>query len=268
MCLILFANDIHPEYRLILAANRDEFHDRPTAAAGPWHDHPNIVGGRDLLAGGTWLAVTPEGRWGAVTNYRDAVRPRSGSTSRGRLVVDYLAGTLSPTEYAETLRPRLNDFEGFNLLVGDEATVVYLTNRPDEDEARDADDPSETPAGRLEAVTPGIHGLSNHLLDTPWPKVERGRLELEVLLQRSDSPAPDTLLSILLDRTYAADHDLPSAGTQLDLERALSARFIVTPEFGTRSSTALLIGRDGGVVMAERRYDAAGEVVGEGRWEG
>lgn len=254
MCLILFAQDAHPEFGLVLAANRDEFHDRPTAPAGPWPDRTDILAGRDLRSGGTWLGVTSEGRWAAVTNVRDGAEQRQDATSRGGLVADFLIGSPDPLDYAEALAPRLDDYNGFNLLIGLGAEAVWVSNRSDSTSA-DARPPMRLP--------PGIYGVSNHLLDTPWPKVTRGKRELERLIRSNAAPSAEGLLSLLLDRAYAADHDLPETGVPSDLERALSAAFIITPEYGTRSSSALLIRRDGRIHFAERRFDAAGTPVGE-----
>lgn len=237
MCLILFASDAHPRYRLVLAANRDEFYERPTAAAHWWEDAPDLLAGRDRRGGGSWMGVTREGRWAAVTNYRDLSSVRADAPSRGALVSDYLRGDLPPERYLQTLERRAGDYNGFNLLVGDASGVWWLSNH--------------TP-GPVR-VEPGVHGLSNHLLDTPWPKVERGTRQLRAALAQPD-PDTDAFLTLLLDRTLAADQELPDTGVGRELERALSAAFILTPDYGTRSSTALLMDIDGEVVLCERAF--------------
>jgi uncharacterized protein with NRDE domain len=231
MCLILLAHDAHPRYRLVVAANRDELYDRPTAPAGWWEDAPEVLGGRDLRGGGSWLGMTRSGRWAAVTNYRDRSAERKDAPSRGDLVGDFLRGGDSPAEYLARLRRRAADYNGFNLLVGEPGSVFWFSNR--------AVERHDLP-GR--EVTPGVHGLSNHLLDTPWPKVERGKRELERLLADPEL-APEPMLDLLLDRTVAADDDLPDTGL-----------FITTPVYGTRASTALLIDRDGRVLLVERSH--------------
>jgi uncharacterized protein with NRDE domain len=252
MCLILFAYDAHPSYRLLLAANRDEFYERPTAAAHYWDDAPAVFAGRDLRSGGSWLGVTRSGRWAAVTNYRDPTPADPAAPSRGHLVSDFLASEASPHDYLRSLAPLLHLYNGFNLLVGDPHHISWLSNRRSPGEA-----------ASVERLEPGVHGLSNHLLNTPWPKVEQGRRDLARLLTDADTLSPEALLSILLDRGHAADHELPDTGVGLDLERALSARFVATPVYGTRSSSAILIGKDGTIHFAERRFDASGRPLDE-----
>ena len=237
MCLILLAHEEHPRYRLVVAANRDEFHARPTAPADWWADAPDVLAGRDLRGGGTWMGVSLDGRWAAVTNYRDPAGERAGAPSRGELVGDFLRGRESPAEYLSRLGPRAGEYNGFNLLVGEPGTVLWLSNRAD----------------GQRALAPGVHGVSNHLLDTPWPKVERGKRALGALLREPRLDA-EPMLDLLLDRTVAADHELPDTGVGLTLERALSTMFISTPEYGTRSSTALLVDHDGGVLFVERTH--------------
>jgi uncharacterized protein with NRDE domain len=258
MCLIIFGHEVHPEFRLLVAANRDEFHERPTAPAGLWPDAPEILAGRDLMSGGTWLGVTRSGRWAAVTNFRDGRDQRPDAISRGLLVADFLRGSTHPAAYVDSLLPRLNSFNGFNLLVGGPEGVAWLSNGVDSREGGDR--PSLW-------LPPGVYGISNHLLDTPWPKVTKGKKALSTLLEADRSPSPDALLGLLMDRAYAADHDLPTTGVPLELERALSASFISTPAYGTRSSSALLVRRDGVIHFAERRFDAGGSTIGEDRFE-
>jgi len=166
MCLILFAHRAAPGYALVLAANRDEFFSRPTGPAGYWTDAPHVLAGRDLEKGGTWLGVTRDGRWAAITNYRDGSRPETGSRSRGELVARYLSEGSTAMSYAAAVASAAAEYHGFNLLVGDAKGVHYVSNR----------------VARAQVLEPGIYGLSNHLLDTPWPKVERGKREMEALL--------------------------------------------------------------------------------------
>lgn len=237
MCLILFAYRVHPEYRLVAAANRDEFFARPTAPAAPWPDAPGVVAGRDLRGGGTWMGVAEGGRWAAVTNHRDPGEPLPHAPSRGDLVAGFLRGAEAPGDYLARLESRAAEYNGFNLLAGDARSLFWFSNRSGE------------PPRRLE---PGIYGLSNHLLDTAWPKVQRGKRELARLLAGPADPVP--LLDLLLDRTLAADHLLPDTGVGAERERALSAAFILTPGYGTRASTALLLRPDGGGLLVERTF--------------
>ncbi|HEX5725956.1 MAG TPA: NRDE family protein [Longimicrobiaceae bacterium] len=242
MCLILLAHDAHPDYRLVVAANRDEFYGRPAAPAAWWPDAPEVLAGRDLREGGTWLGITRGGRFAAVTNFRDAAPPRPGAPSRGWLVGDFLRGPASPDEYLATLAGRAGEYNGFGLLAGDAGSLHYLSNRG---------------AGPAE-LAPGVYGLSNHLLDTPWPKVERGKAGLREVLAGPAGEVEARLLELLADRAEADGALLPDTGVGVERERALSALFIATPRYGTRASTVLTVGRDGRVRMVER-------TVGPGR---
>jgi uncharacterized protein with NRDE domain len=239
MCLILFAHEAHARHRLVVAANRDELYARPTAPAAWWDDAPGVLGGRDLRGRGSWMGVTRSGRWAAVTNYRGGPSERTDAPSRGEIVGEFLRGSDSPADFVARLRPRAGSYNGFNLLVGEPGSVFWLSNRG--------------PGGPGQPVAPGIHGVSNDLLDTPWPKVDRGKRALEGLLAQAE-PVPERMLEILLDRTVAADHELPDTGVGIALERALSTMFIATPEYGTRASTALLIDRDGRALFVERTH--------------
>jgi len=244
MCLIVFALDRHPRYRLVLAANRDEYFSRPTASAAFWHDAPQVLAGRDLEAGGTWLGMTTERRLAAVTYYREPVAPLHQPPSRGKLAADFLTGTMAPEEYLERLRREEEKYGGFNVLFGDDGGLFYHTNRGDVSVR----------------VTAGIHGLSNGLLDTPWPKVLAARKGLEHLLQ-SDVVEPEALFAILADRRAFPDPLLPDTGFGVERERHLSPIFIAGSDYGTRSSTVVLIGRDNRQTFLERTYDNRQEAV-------
>jgi uncharacterized protein with NRDE domain len=250
MCLILFANDAHPRYRLVLAANRDELHGRPTRAAAFWEDAPDVLAGRDLVGGGTWMGVTRSGRVAAVTNFRDGRGPRDDARSRGRLVGDFLTGDDPPEGYARRIHAEGAEYNGFSLIVGHGADTWFCSNHD----------------GEPRKIEPGVHGLSNHLLDTPWPKVENGRRSLADAL-RGDTVDPARLLAMLDDRMPAPDGDLPHTGIDLERERVLSPIFIHAGEYGTRSSSVLLIERGGRVAFVERSYSAAGRVTGEVSFE-
>jgi uncharacterized protein with NRDE domain len=238
MCLILLAYESHPEYRLILAANRDEFYNRPTAPAGFWDDAPDLLAGMDLKDGGTWLGVTRNGRIAVITNYRDPRSERQNAPSRGGLVSGFLRGSASLDNYLEILKKEGTAYNGFNLIFGDIRRLCFFSNR------------HESP--RL--IETGIHGLSNHLLDTPWPKVVRGKEALEQFVSKGKTIQPEALFAILADRTIAPDRLLPDTGVGIELERFLSPLFISTPTYGTRSSTIILIDRKDRITFIERTF--------------
>jgi len=250
VCLVLFAWQSHPRYSLVLAANRDEFHERPTADADYWDDHPAILAGRDLQAGGTWLGVSRGGRFAALTNYREPTEPRPTTIlSRGHLVTDFLAGFSEPIAHAGKVHVAGPQYEGFNLLLGNRDSLAYVSNR----------------GARAIAVEPGVHGLSNHLLDTRWPKVEAGRRSLEALLERDEVEA-EALFDLLSDRALTPG-DIPQDIDQhLAPKRMMKHYFIVSDVYGTRSSTVLLAGRDGSLFFSERQYDAGGRAIGTRRF--
>ena len=245
MCLIAFAWRSQPRYRLVLAANRDEYFGRPAAQAGFWDDHPNVLAGRDLEAGGTWLGITLDGRFAALTNYRNPADKKTGAPSRGSLVSEFLTGKTAPMEYLQGVEQRAVNYNGFGLLVGDLASLGFLSNR----------------GGHSARVAPGVHGLSNHLLDTPWPKVEKGKSGLAALLDRPfDAKA---VFGLLEDTERASGSELPSTGVSLELEERLSAiRILAVDGYGTRCSTALCLGEDGRIEFHERSYTEDGGVSG------
>jgi uncharacterized protein with NRDE domain len=251
MCLLVLAWKHHPRYRLILAGNRDEFHDRPAAPLSWWQDDPRILGGRDLKAGGTWLGVARSGRFGVVTNYRDLMAPVENAPSRGQLVPRFLTGATSPKEFLDDLRGAAPRYSGFNLLVGGTRALYYFSNRG-----------GNAPT----ALSPGVYGLSNHLLDTPWPKLARTRERFSALLTQPEV-SPEDLFTMLGDREQANGSDLPSTGLPEDWERVVSAPFIVNERYGTRCSSVLLVERTGRTILQERRFDAAGIQSGNSRFE-
>lgn len=237
MCLIAFSYKQHPRYDLVFAANRDEFYERPTRPAQFWEEHPAVLAGKDLKAGGTWLGINRAGEFGALTNYRDPDMRKEDSPSRGHLVLQYLTNSDDPDEYLENIDRISGRYDGFNLLSGTLENLKYYSNKTNE----------------IVHVEPGIHGLSNDLLDTPWPKVERARRELENLLKQ-DAPDEQALFDLLKNDSPAPDSVLPDTGIPLELERAVSPIFIRTSKYGTRSSTILLIDKKGLVTFEERRY--------------
>jgi uncharacterized protein with NRDE domain len=234
------ALNTHPAYRLILLANRDEYYDRPSASAGFWKEAPFLLAGKDLQAGGTWLGVTRKGRIAAVTNYRDPSSVREDAPSRGRLVSDFLLGQEGPLEYLDKLGQGAERYNGFNLIVGRKGHCCWYSNRGD---------------GAL-PLPPGIYGLSNHLLDTPWPKVTRGKDALARLLSVQETPSLEELFHILRDRAIPKDESLPHTGVGLEWERTLSPIFIVSPTYGTRSSTVLLIDAQDHVTFVENTFNS------------
>jgi uncharacterized protein with NRDE domain len=238
MCLILLAYRTHPAFELIVAANRDEYYERPSSAPCFWEEAPHLLAGRDLQAGGTWLGVTKGGRFGAVTNYRDPASLRKNVPSRGRLVSDFLLGKEDPYSYLEILHKQADRYNGFNLVLGERQEIFWYSNRD----------------GRILRLSPGIYGISNHLLDTPWPKVVRGKEMMERALQKDEPPSPEELFQILGDRTFPPDQMLPSTGVDIDWERILSPLFIRSPVYGTRSSTVLFVGKDRRIILLDRTF--------------
>jgi uncharacterized protein with NRDE domain len=246
MCLIAFAWNIHPRWRLLLAGNRDEFHARPSAALARWDDAP-ITGGRDLEAGGTWLGVTDSGRCCVVTNVRDPRDPQLG-VSRGLLATDYLNGNADAPAHAQQLLLSAAEYRPFNLLTFDADDAFYLGNRPEP---------------RAQAVTPGVHGLSNADFNTPWPKTRALMQHLQHWIDAGDDADFAPLFAALADEQVAPDEQLPDTGIGLERERWLSAAFIRGPDYGTRASTVVAIGHDGHGVIVERRFGPNGRFAGE-----
>jgi len=240
MCLILGALDVHPDYRLVVAANRDEFYDRPAEPVAWWPDEPRVLAGRDLRSGGTWLGVTRGGRFAAITNYREPGNINPDAPSRGGLVLASLTDDRGPARYMDEVQQVAAAYNGFNLLAGDASGLWICSNR--------------NGAGPTE-IGNGIFGLSNHLLNTPWPKVAEGCREFESALCLSGPAVVERLLEVLGDRTIAADEQLPNTGVGLEMERLLSSRFIVSPIYGTRASYVVLIGRNDRVTFVEQVFD-------------
>jgi len=240
MCLLLLGVRSHPKYKLILAANRDEYYERPTAEATFWEDAPLLLAGRDLRAGGTWLGITTKGRIAAITNYRDPVSVRDNAPSRGELVTRFLLGGTNPEDYLKELEQKGREYNGFNLVFGEKHHLYWYSTQGD--------------GGR--SLGPGIYGLSNHLLDTPWHKVTRGKMGMARLLSEGRDPCPEELFDLLLDRELPDDESLPDTGVGLQWERVLSPLFITSPHYGTRSSALLSIDQDDHVAFIERTFDS------------
>jgi uncharacterized protein with NRDE domain len=242
MCLIVFAWRVVPGAPLIAAANRDEFYDRPAAAAGAWPENPKVFAGRDLKGGGSWMGITQEGpngpKFAALTNIRGPQERRTDAPSRGALVADYLSGDLGAEEYIAKIAEGADAYNGFNLVLGDRERLFWFSNRGAEDDRN----------GR--ELAPGIYGISNSLLDAPWPKVVRTKAQFASLLCQG---APeDAFFEMLADTTRAPDLRLPDTGIELDLERVLSAVCIETAGYGTRTSTVVKLYADAPAELHER----------------
>ena len=249
MCLIALAWQIHADFPLALAANRDEFHNRPAAAADWWNGKREVFGGRDLSHGGSWLALSRQGRLAAVTNVRRMIPPDPDAPSRGELVRDFVAGSLSANLYAEKLGPRAARYAGFNLLLYDGSAVVFCNNQH---------------SFLHRALPPGIHVVSNATLDTPWPKAQRLRRAMQAFVNQRVA-SRNLLFSALADAEEAADPDLPDTGVGLELERFLSPPFIRGENYGTRCSTIVTISNEGLAEFAEHRFGPNGLFDGETR---
>jgi uncharacterized protein with NRDE domain len=245
MCLILLAIQRHPDYKLILAANRDEYYERPTEPPHFWENAPQLLAGRDKVAAGTWLGITRKGRIAAVTNYRDPASVKPDAPSRGRLVSDFLLSDLDSISYLDPIRRRKDRYNGFNLILGHREGLTWYSNRSD----------------MAAPLPPGIYGLSNHLLDTPWPKVVRAKALFEETLSSGKDLDVESFFRLLKDQTVAPDGSLPRTGVPLEWERILSPIFITSPTYGTRSSTLILIDREDHVLFMDRTFNSHPEPV-------
>jgi uncharacterized protein with NRDE domain len=238
MCIVLFAWQSHPDFPLVVAANRDEFHHRP---AEPARWRGDLLCGLDLVAGGTWLGVSRGGRFAAVTNYREPIADRTpGNRSRGMLPMGFLESDLAPLDYLATLVGEQAEYGGFNLLVSDGRELAWMSNR----------------GAEPQRVSPGIHALSNGQLDTHWPKTRRGRALLEQAMEHG--PTPEQLLSLLEDSQLPDDAELPDTGVGIEMERLVAPIFIQSAAYGTRASTAVCQRRDGTLQFAEQRWQPGG----------
>ncbi len=248
MCLIFFSYNLHERYRLVLAANRDEFYERPTKPLDFWEESPHILGGRDMKGMGTWMGITRGGRLAAITNFRDLASLKTDAPSRGLLVSNFLAGKATPETCLEHISHIGHRYNGFNLLIGDGSGLFYYSNR----------------GNCVQKLSPGLYGLCNHLLDTPWPKVEKGKAEFEILLEKnemkhSSCSGPDdefyeNIFKLLGNRNCPPDDTLPDTGVGPAWERILSPLFVFSDTYGTRSSSIVLIERTGKMIFLERTF--------------
>ena len=247
MCLILAAWDADPTYRLVVAANRDEFFERTSLPMHWWADIP-VLAGRDLTAGGSWMTFSDTGRFAAVTNVRDFTRPDAALRSRGEIPVGFSAGSDSPGDYCRGLPTE--EFTGYNALVSDLETLWWTGNW----------------AGAVLPLDAGIYGVSNAALDTPWPKVVNGKRQFGDAL--ASGAEIEDLFAVLADDAVAPDELLPDTGVGLELERLVSPAFISSPDYGTNASTVLRVRRDGSYDVEERRFlrgEETGRVTFTGR---
>lgn len=245
MCILFIAKGQRKDYPLIIAANRDEFNNRPTLPSHIWSSHPPIFAGKDLKAGGTWMGVTRSGRIAALTNIRKPDSEDSSARSRGELVVNYLLNQGSEIQHQQQLTQQASQYNGFNLLYGTWQNLYVFNNH----------------SLQNEQLTDGVHGLSNATLNAPWPKVSRGVGAISEYCSSAKTVTEDRLFSLLKDSTVAPDDMLPDTGIDKAWEKRLSPIFIQSEEYGTRSSTLLLIKRDGSASWFERTFDASGKQV-------
>ena len=238
MCLILFAYRQHVDYPLVVIANRDEYYARPTRYAH-WWDDADTFGGRDLEARGTWLGVNRQGHFAAVTNVREPGGMKAGKISRGELTRNYLSTTQTAEEYLQQLAVHDQDYAGFNLMLADQQGLWFYSNRDH----------------GIKRIQPGIYGISNGGFDEPWPKLSSGKLELANLLAGKIDETE--LMAILTDHQTAEDHELPTTGVSLDIERLLSSRFIRSPGYGTRACSVVTIDASNQVRFSEQNYTDA-----------
>ncbi len=237
MCLILLGYKVSKKYPLILAANRDEFFHRPTAPMHFWEDNNSILAGKDLEQGGTWFGVNKYGTFAALTNYRDPASLKQKAPSRGEIVIDFLTSKKFPKDYHADLKNRLNLYNGFNLILGNNEELFWFSNVKNQ----------------IEKIKPGIHGLSNGFLNTPWPKVTSGKKTLKQIIAKNITI--HSLFSLLSDRSMPDDVQLPHTGVGIEWERTLSPLFIQSKIYGTRSSTIMLINQNGSIGVTERTYN-------------
>ena len=239
MCTIVLAYKKHPQYKLILAANRDEFYSRPTKEVHFWEEYENVLAGIDLEKMGTWLGITKEGRFSGVTNYRDNSLNVKNPKSRGNLVKNYLIGEESPLEYMNKVKRENKLYDPYNLLVGSLNSIYYYSNVSDE----------------IKELEPGVYGLSNHLIDTDWFKVNKAKEKLTSLIENKDKIYEEDLLSILYNKTIPNDDKLPDTGVGIEWERILAPLFVQSSEYGTRACTIILIDKKDRVTLVEKSFN-------------
>ena len=251
MCILFIAVNQHPDYPLIVAANRDEFFERPTQASAFWRDYPYLLAGKDLRAGGTWMGINRRGKLAALTNIRDPERIDPDALSRGELVSHYLQGSPDSESYLSRLSDEGDNYNGFNLLFGDWSNLYVFNNH----------------TLQSEKLTTGVYGLSNASLNTPWPKILHGMAQLTQYCQDPHKLESEQLFALLKNQTKAPDNTLPQTGVPIDWERKLSSIFIKSPEYGTRSSTLLLVDKYQHVTWQERTFNNEAQCVAKNSYD-
>lgn len=242
MCLLLLSFKTNPNYKLIIAANRDEFYERPTASLNMWENHPELFAGKDLKEKGTWLGITKNGRIAAITNYRDMASIKNDAPTRGKLVTDFLLNDMNPEEYSDILLEKAAIYNGYNIIYGNIDSLYYFSN-------------INKKSMNLSA---GIFGLSNHLLDSPWPKVIKGKTIFSKILEEPE-PSKDKLFDLLRDNEIYPDETLPETGLGKEVERMVSPIFTVTEKYGTRSSSVIFVDNDNNIEFTEKSYNIKNE---------
>ena len=250
MCLIFLSFNQHPDYPLIIAANRDEFYDRPASSIGLWPEYPNILAGKDLTGGGTWLGVTKSGYFAMLTNYRDMANIKANAPTRGKLVLDYLAGEFDASNYLEAIDASASLYNGYNIILGTLNDPWYYSNQNHE----------------IFRLGTGLYGLSNALLDTKWPKVEIGKENFKQIIER-ESLDYEAIFSFMYDKTLAPDEKLPDTGIGYEKEKLLSSMFIEFPGYGTRNTTLLVKDKNNNVQLIERTYSQPDDSTSEVKFE-
>lgn len=244
MCILFMAYRTHPDYPLIVAANRDEMYARPTKEAHFWEDDPHVLAGRDLEQLGTWMGITKTGRFAALTNYRNPNEQKNDKRSRGHIVKNFLTSEKTPYAFLNELQKERHHYPGFNVLAADQENFYYYSNVEN----------------KILKINPGIHGLSNHLLNTPWPKVEKGKKRLQMLIETNEINR-EALFNLLADKEFARAEQLPKTGVPLEIEKQLSSIFIEMNDYGTRCSTVILVDNEGTVSFYERTFPSNKEVA-------
>jgi uncharacterized protein with NRDE domain len=238
MCLLLLANECRLKYKLIIAANRDEFYKRPTESAHFWAENKFLLAGKDLEGNGTWLGITKNGKFAALTNYRDMSKIKANAPTRGMLVINFLLENTEPKNYSKFLINKAGEFNGYNLIFGNVQKLFYFSNISKD----------------FIEVKKGVHGLSNHLLDTPWPKVVKAKEEFEMLLKK-EKINEEQIFNLLYDNTTFEENLLPQTGLSIEMEKLVSPIFTITKNYGTRSSTVILIDYNGNVSFTEKSFN-------------
>lgn len=245
MCILFIAVKQHPQYPLIIAANRDEFHQRPTAISDYWKEHPALLAGRDLTALGTWMGINTNGRIAALTNIRAPGTDKKDAVTRGELVTNFLISNQSASKYLNKLQNTHQNYNGYNLLFGQYDNLRVYNS-------------FENTTHTLEA---GVYGLSNASLNSPWPKLDAGRSALANYCQHADILSHEHLFELLTNKRAAKDEDLPQTGISIEWERMLSSIFIQSDDYGTRSSTILLINKDKHAYWEERTFNSKADLT-------